>query len=413
MIIVITNRSLPTIPQSASVEVSVKKLGVELGARVDNKNRIYTGEFLPEQDGDPQYKKLTFQPKGKEGVIFDKINDTELSKPWVFFVHGFHQDPTENLDKAIALQDNHNVNVVVFAWPSRPLDKTYSLEDAKQTIVQDAITGVLGKRTLLMMGKDFLLGAIKDTWYNYPPAIANAEKSHGDLFAAMNLINEKLKLTQAPVLLIHSMGNYLLENALKHLAALPVKFSNIVLHQADATVPGMQWITQLNASLATDRSRLYLTSNIDDYVLLSSKARRVALKLMGELPSNASTERMGRYIENHVQGNIHYIDFSEGVDIEEEHEFFKLAKSKTNPYVHGLLGRIFRAESDTLPVDNSTSNGGFSKMPAEHNLYKLEEVIHLVDLVDGTDIDDIVPVKSLNLYNDHYDSDLNGEDFED
>ena len=410
MIIVITNRNLPVIPNNQPVDINVSSLGVDLGAKIDNQDRIFTGEFLPDANNNPQYRKLSFQPRGSESVIFKKISSQELAKPWVFFVHGFHQDPTENIDKAMALQDNHNVNVIAFSWPSRPVDKTIAWADALKSGAKEALGDMTwgGMLSGVLLSK--VKGQIKDTWNNYPPAIVNAEKSNVDLIAALNLVNDQLNSMQPPVLLIHSMGNYLLENTMKNINELPMKFSNIILHQGDATVPGFEWVKKLNASLA-GKSRLYITTNEEDYVLLGSKGRRAILKKMGSLRGNGSIERLGRYIENHVLGDIHYLDFSYGEHVNDEHEFFKLPSIATNPHVHACLGRIFRAENDELPVNKGESNGGFSKMPTDAHLYRLEEIIHITDVDERRE--DIVPVKSLDEFKKQQDpgnTDLDDED---
>lgn len=398
MIIVITNRNLPVLPQNKAVDIQVRNLGVNLGAKVDNLDRIYTGEFLPGENNAEQYSKLTFQPKGSEAEIFDKIPPDELAKPWVFFVHGFHQDPHENIGKAIALQNNHKVNVIAFAWPARPVDKTIGWDDAGKTAIKSALSGA-GWLTVLgavVFGK--VKSELDDRWSNYPPAIANAEKSNVDLIAALAMVKTLLKSEKPPVLLVHSMGNYVLENAMKNIEKLPMKFNNIVLHEPDVTVPGYEWVKKLNANLAdTGFSRLYITNNEEDNVLLASKGRRAILKITGELSKKASTERLGRYINDHITGDIHYIDFTYGDRIDDDHEFFKRPKYETNIHVFVLLGKIFRAVSDDgLPRRKSASKSGFSRMPTDAYRYRLEDVIHITDLEERRE--DIVLVKSLDEF---------------
>ena len=398
MIIVITNRSLPVIPQNKSVDIHVNNLGVDLGAKVDNDNRIYTGQFLDDANGAPQYSKLSFQPKGAESKIFKKISKKERDKPWVFFVHGFHQDPSENIGKAIALQENHKVNVITFAWPARPLDETIGWDDARNSLIKGALSGgtlgsVLGG---LLFSK--VKSELKDKWNNYLPAIANAEKSNVDLIAALDMVNTQLNSNKPPVLLVHSMGNYLLENTLKSIDKLPMNFSNIVLHEPDVTSPGYDWVKKLNANLAdSGHARLYITSNEEDYVLLASKGRRAILKTMGGLPGNASTERLGRYIDDFLPGDIHYMDFTYGEMIDDDHEFFKFPVYRTNTHVYKWLDKVFRAKPDGLPTVKGKSKSGFSKMPTEAHRYRLEEVIHVTDLDERRE--DIVLVKSLDEFN--------------
>ena len=342
MIIVITNRSLPVIPQEDNVNIKVSALGVDLGSVFDNGNRIHTAIFKPErQTKKPKTSMLTFCPHGKEDSLFKNIDEIELNKPWVFFVHGFHQDPGENINKAKAIQDNHNVNVITFSWPSRPLDKTISWSDVGSDALLKALKGKSWQR---IAGEAFiskLAASLKDRWYNYQPAIINAEKSHVDLIAAINLVNEKLKTKEAPMLLVHSMGNYLLQNVINKSPALPMTFNHIMLHQADVTVPNHDWVLNLNENLVENK-RLYITTNFDDNVLSSSQARRLVLKIKGKIPKKESTRRMGRYIQDRLP-NIHYLDFTDGEEVNDEHEFFQRSENQTNPYIYNLLGRIFRS----------------------------------------------------------------------
>lgn len=398
MIIVITNRNLPVLPQSKPVDIQVKNLGVNLGVKVDNLDRIYTGGFLPDKKNTAQYRKLTFQPKGSETEIFNNISPDELAKPWVFFVHGFHQDPEENIGKAIALQNNHGVNVIAFAWPAKPLDKTISWEDSGKSALKSALSGAGWLSVLGAVAFGKIKSELDDKWYNYPPAIANAEKSNVDLIAAFKLVNAQLKSNKPPVLLVHSMGNYVLENAMKNINKLPMNFNNIVLHEPDVTAPGYEWVKKLNSNLSNSRaSRLYITNNEEDYVLLASKGRRAILKIMGDLKREDSSERLGRYIEEYIPGDIHYIDFTYGEKIDDDHEFFKFPEYRTNEHVFACLGRIFRAEKgDGLPRKKNTSKSGFSKMPTDAHRYQLMEIIHITDVNEPRE--DIVPVKSLKVF---------------
>ena len=64
-----------------------------------------------------------------------------------------------------------------------------------------------------------------------------------------------------------------------------------------------------------------------------------------------------------------------------------LSKSETNKYIFNFLGRIFRndAQGDGMPVQNSTSTEGFSKMPTAIWLYQLEHLAPWMDNEDDID----------------------------
>jgi len=398
MIIVITNRKLPQIPDGQPVLTDVSALGDELGDRQGDEDIIYCGLLTDDN-------KINFQAKGSESPLFENIAQAELNKPWVFFVHGFNQDPQSNMDKARDLSKHHGVNVIAFAWPSHPLDESMDWDDARNTVIKGLFKGLTGSAILTNLLIEKVTSFLKDKWKNYPPAIANAENSKNDLLAALTLINNNLKTAKPPVLLVHSMGNYLLENCLSDMDTLPMKFSNVVMHQADATSPGYTWIKKLNACLDSS-AKFYVTINAPDYVLGASTARRA---ILGE----EKTERIGQVCFGFVEGNINYLDFTDGIWVDNEHEFFRLSKDKTNDYVFECLDNILKAKPDQLPTENSKSSAGFTKMPTTVSLYRLEDLIHPAD--EDERLEDIVPIKSLDEFNRKLQGDndngLNGDEF--
>ena len=67
---------------------------------------------------------------------FLKIRDKLISekKNCVFFVHGFNQSFKKNLEKSLALEKEHDVEVIAFSWPSNPGGfKTKEYRHAKRT----------------------------------------------------------------------------------------------------------------------------------------------------------------------------------------------------------------------------------------------------------------------------------------
>lgn len=384
MIIVITNRKLSVTPANNPEDIKVTSMGVVLGD-LDGEDRIHTG-LLSENT-----KSIRFFPKGTESDLFNSIEKNDLDKPWVFFVHGFHQDPDENVEKAKALHDHHHVNVVVFAWPSRPGDHTMSIDDASKKIALDTLFNTLGKTTLVSLAFNYAKGFLADFWQNYEPAIDNAKASDIDLFAAMKMIKEQLKSSRPVVLLVHSMGNYLLQQSLKNHHHLPLVFNNIVLHEADVNANGHEWADKLTNNLH-GTANLYITINMYDGVLAASCARR-------GIHGHADAERLGQTRHHHDVEEAIYLDFSDGPDIEIDHEMFRRERNKTNEYVFDVLGRIFRAESDGLPHEYSESAAGFSRMPTDISLYRLEMINDPVPI--GSEApDDEALVSSLSVFKD-------------
>jgi len=372
MIIVITNRKLPEIPNDQPISIAVSALGSILGDRVDDEDIIHTGMLSRDEN------KIKFYPKGHEGDMFSAISQDDRKKPWVFFVHGFNQTPLDNIDKARALSAYHGVNVVAFAWPSRPLNEAMDWDDAWKNIITGLLSGLSGSAILVGLAKLKAKSFLKDKWKNYPPAIKNAEESNVDLLAALELVKSQLKSDKPPVLLVHSMGNYLLEKTMGNINELPMKFSNIILHQADATSPGYTWVKKLNSNLdlsLDNPAKAYITINAPDYVLGASTMRRAILR-------KTSKERIGQIRFNHLDCGFNYLDFTDGEWVDNEHEFFQLPKDKTNDHVYECLHRIFKGKSDELPVRERESNVGFTRIPTKNSkisLYRLEYIIHPAD----------------------------------
>ena len=386
MIIVMTNRKLSDVPVNEPKIIDVEKMGVVLAERHANEDVLFSGVLSSDQ------KRIKFYPKQSTRDIFSSISAADRAKPWVFFVHGFHQDPEENIKKANQLSRRHNVNVIAFAWPSRPLDEDMNMDDVKAIVKDDVISSVLGGATLAKIGVHWVYKSLRDTWVNYEPALRNAENSKIDLLSAMNQVNDYLPSESPSVLLVHSMGNYLLENVINDVDELPIKFCNIILHQADVDSHGHRWVKKLRENL-TDKAKLYITTNAYDTTLAGSQIHK---KINGE----EHTERLGQTRNHFVLGDINYLDFTDGVYVSDDHEFFKRGKEDTDPDIYNCLRRLFRAEPDLLPEVNEESNAGFTKMPTDVQLYRLENVIHPAD----TDFDpeNDQTVSSLGLFDDTF-----------
>jgi len=386
MLIVMTNRKLSEIPSDVSKLIDVEDMGVELAERHSNENVLFSGILSAD------LKRIRFYPKQSTKDLFSKISPADKAKPWVFFVHGFHQDPEENIKKANQLSRRHNVNVVAFAWPSRPLDEDMNMDDVKSIVKNDVISNVLGGATLAKIGVHWLYKSLRDTWMNYEPALKNAENSKIDLLAAISLVNDYLPSENPPVLLVHSMGNYLLENIMKSVDALPMQFGNIILHQADVNSNDHSWVKKLKSNLA-DKAKLYITTNAYDTTLAGSQIHK-------KINREENTERLGQTRNHFVLGDINYLDFTDGVYVSDDHEFFKRGKEDTNLDIYQCLGRIFRGEPDLLPEYDKKSKSGFTKMPTSVQLFRLEDVIHPADI--DFDPENDQTVSSLSLFDDTY-----------
>ena len=386
MIIVITNRALPEIPSGESKDVPVSEIGDGLGARNSSEDVIHAGILSKDVTS------VEFYARGHEDELFSNIPVEELNKPWVFFVHGFNQDPDTNLIKADSLADSHGVNVVNFAWPARPNGEDASVKKSLLSAFKKYYSGISVGTSLLKGLGDYASQYLKDLWKNYEPALKNARESNVDLLAAMNLVKSKLKSNTAPVLLVHSMGNYLLQNTMSNIQKLPMDFNNIMLHQPDVDCPKYEWVDKLKANLkstSSNTAKLYITTNYEDVVLMGSHWMR-------DLKNIGTPLRLGQTQRYYYTSDINYLDFSDAPQVNNKHEMFHYTKNETSPHIHACFSRIFKSKPDLLPENNGESNEGFSKMPTEATVFKLKEILFASD-VDRDD-DEIQLHESLSSF---------------
>ena len=406
MIIVITNRKLPNTPIDQPITLNVRDLGASLGERAGVEDVIYSGILSSDKNV------IDFYPKGEEATLFSCLSDSDRAKSWVVFVHGFNQEPLDNIDKARALSAYHGVNVVAFSWPSKPESHDMGWSDTAKSAAIGVLSGLSGSTILVGLLRQKVKSFLEDKWRNYEPAIKNAEQSNIDLIAALKLINKHLAPNKPPVLLVHSMGNYLLEKTMDNRESLPMKFSNIILHQADADSPDYVWVKKLLVNLDSSlgsQAKAYITVNYADYVLGASSTRRFILNTTAH--SKLKTERIGQVRSNHLDCGFVYLDFSNGKWVDNEHEFFQLPKDKTNDYVYDCLHKILKAKPDDLPELERKSNAGFTRIPANKpgiKLYRLENIIHPADYDDFYNYTSLKEYDASNQPKVHDDPDMFG-----
>jgi esterase/lipase superfamily enzyme len=231
-------------------------------------------------------------PSQKE---FLKIREklTTEKRNCVFFVHGFNQDFEKNLEKSLALEKEHDVEVIAFSWPSNPGGfKTKEYRHAKRTA--KASLGALDS-TLEKLGE-----YLKDPF--------NREALEGC----------DIKFS----LMTYSLGNYLFQNYVvdstyENETAI---FDNVILCQADVDNKGhADWVDLIEAG-----KRIYVTINENDWVLKWSDA-------------NFQKDRLGRTAKNLDSTNANYFDFTDGDDVGKTHGLFY---KKTNPTVKEFFTKV-------------------------------------------------------------------------
>ncbi len=214
-------------------------------------------------------------------VLFEQvttlIRSGDLNKRWVFYIHGFNQSFLDNLEACQALKENYDLNVIAFSWPSNPGGFVFN-EYRRARLAAQASSSAFD-RTLEKI-EQYLLS-----------------RSHEEIMACNISIN----------LLIHSLGNYLVESFIRS----PVFngetriFDNIIFHQADVdNRRHTEWI-----DLVDHGQRIYVTINEFDSILRKSDVINPA--------------RLGNTVEGLTATRTVYIDFTGGEHVGGSHNFFQ------------------------------------------------------------------------------------------
>lgn len=229
------------------------------------------------------------------GKLRNKL--TTENKNCVFFVHGFNQSFEKNLEKSLAMEKEHGVEVIAFSWPSNPGGfKTKEYRHAKRTakISMAALDSTLEK----------LSGYLKEPF--------NRD--------ALDACNVKFSL------LTFSLGNYLFQHYV--LDAMYENetsiFDNVVLCQADVDNKNHAgWVNAIETG-----KRVYVTINENDWVLKWSDA-------------NFQLDRLGRTAKHLNASNAIYFDFTNGKGVAKTHGVFY---KKTNPVVKDFFTKVLNGE---------------------------------------------------------------------
>lgn len=386
MQIIITNRDhIKPLPKKIE-RVEPSFLSNQIGkVKPGQRNRNYLCKIVDKEGKKSKLaknKQLMFYPHDKRTEIFKGENAKEIARQWVVYVHGHHQDPLENIHKTMEIERIHGVNVLAFSWPSHPLIKAAQTEAILGTIEKLIIKhyGLTGW-TAFIASKvwDGIEGLIEG-WRNYPLAKENALLSINDLTACLRVFKKDLfpltKSEHTPNLVVASLGNYLLENTIKQTGSLPLKFHNILLHEADANAAQhVKWVPALHNYC----KYLSITVNSFDTTLWASTVRNESLE-------QGNTDRLGLISTGHiVDGKTRYLDLAgmpcAGMSLgcEYEHEYYIRSTSTLIKPAVNLMTAIITSDDDFLPLNNDGSNNDFSKMPTAIQMYKFEYIVMDVD----------------------------------
>jgi esterase/lipase superfamily enzyme len=289
------------------------------------------------------------QPVYASQYAFKKIFNAAMANPAkpkhvVFFVHGFNNTVEDVVVRCDKIAKAFDVVVVAFSWPANGggikgvADYREDKRDAQASVM--AFDRVLEKARVLL--HDLRATAIEKI-------ITEIEKT-GKYSPKSERFRERLTAKareHCPIqstLMLHSMGNYLLERTLKSTALggnLPL-FDNIVMCSADVNNPEhAEWVDRLQV-----RNRLYVTINEDDSALKAARLKGGEEQLA----------RLGHWTSNLTARDAVYLDFTNAKHVGSSHAYFegkalKNAKVK-NFFAAALQGR--RAEQVvSIPYDSA------------------------------------------------------------
>jgi esterase/lipase superfamily enzyme len=228
-------------------------------------------------------------------------NNSAEAMKWVVFVPGYCSPCSEGLSKAAQLVEESNVNVIVFSWPSDPvqpdIDATNKYRDTQ------------GKAKLSADALKLFMQELSE-----------------DLITPARNASEKFRIT----LIFHSLGNFMLENYIKNHASGTTNdcsmFDNVVLHQADVNFDAHQgWVTKINA-----RQLTCITTNLHD-ATLGKLSHLINGRRLGTEPTGVYT----------AAKTIH-VDFTGAHNVTVQHWFFA---EIDNRVIEGFCRAIAQGET--------------------------------------------------------------------
>lgn len=228
-------------------------------------------------------------------------NNSDEAMKWVVFVPGYCSPCAEGLSKAAQLVQECDVNVIVFSWPSDPVQPEIDAVD-KYRDTQD-------RAKLSAEALEIFLKELAE-YFIIPAQNASA----------------KFRIT----LLSHSLGNLVLESYIKNPGNGKPNdcslFDNVILHQADVNFDAHQeWIAKINPRRLT-----CITTNLYD-ATLGKLSHLINGRRLG-------TEPAGVYTSDKA---IH-VDFTAAHNVTTQHWFFS---DIDNRIIHGFCRAIAQGET--------------------------------------------------------------------
>ncbi len=288
-------------------------------------------QFLNVPDGEHGLKYLWLGegPEGYHAVSYPDLASL-LERPskhrdWAVWVHGDGQSFELSVARGMELQELHDVNLIVFAWPTKAPDK-----------------GPIG---------------------NFRNSRKHVGETSGHLAEFLRQMQEYRELpgnrfgTGHLSAFFHSLGCYLLQSTQEAglLAGLsPGLFDNLVINAAATEAEGhREWVEQVQL-----QDRMYIVYNDEDINLEELRALSSLGTQLGERP------------EGPLAANATYLDFTRSVGFRfptgATHSYYFATMTRISENIRKTYSELFQGLA--LPLEN---NGRFTAMPAGIQVYEV------------------------------------------
>jgi esterase/lipase superfamily enzyme len=322
---------------------------------ITRKRGSWRVQVLKDEPSDAMLAEVGIPKRKKDEKVFasqyafQKIFNTAAADPnkprhIVFFVHGFNNTLEDVVVRCEGLANTFGVEVVAFSWPANGggLKGVASYLDDKR----DAQASVMAFDRALEKARALLLrlraDAIEKIIKESRKVIPKNEEQFRERLTARAEEHCPLRST----LMLHSMGNYLLERTLKSTALgghLPL-FDNIAMCSADVNHPNhAEWLDRLQP-----RHRLYVTINEDDAALRASRLKG----------GDEQLARLGHWTRDLNSRQAVYVDFTNAKSVYSSHAYFEgdaLDNSKVKKFFKAVLQGLRAEQEVSLPYDSANN----------------------------------------------------------
>ena len=276
-------------------------------AEIQHNGQLTLSEKLAE---DPTTVKCYRWKKGQVELL--KLDDakrqlSESQKPILFVVHGFDQTLDKTIERSQLLADIYPVEVVVFTWPSHPAVSPFS--------------GYLDKFIRYVSNRG------RSRAKRSAHALLHAFKEGKKLLGGHNT---------SVSLLVHSMGNLVLERALRAETPDLSFFSNVILHQAEVkSLNHHLWVEQMQ------HERAWVTINRNDHALRATEKFK--------------KPRLGSSTPSREAKGARYIDFTDQAGVGDSHIPWMLGEDDVK--IQALFTALFSGKTPSKEVALTEASG--------------------------------------------------------